>query len=209
MPDNKLPVAVLISGTGTTLRNLIQRVESGELDIDIRLVISSSSRAKGLQFAADAAMPTQVIRLRDAGSEEAFSDAIFAACREAGVRLVVMGGFLKHLIVPPDYENRVINIHPALIPAFCGKGYYGLRVHENALAYGVKVSGCTVHFVDNEYDHGPIILQRAVPVCYDDTPEELAARVFAAECDAYPQVLQWIAEGRVQVDGRRVRVGDD
>jgi len=206
MPENKMPVAVLISGTGTTLRNLIQWVEADQLDIDIRLVISSSSQAKGLQFAADAAIETQVIRLRESGSEEAFSEAIFAACREAEVRFVALGGFLKHLIVAHDFENRVINIHPALIPAFCGKGFYGLRVHQAALAHGVKVSGCTVHFVDDQYDHGPIILQRVVPVLDDDTPEALAARVFAAECEAYPQVLQWLAEGRVQVEGRRVRV---
>ncbi len=96
-----------------------------------------------------------------------------------------------------------------MIPAFCGQGYYGLRVHEKALEYGVKVSGCTIHFVDNEYDHGPIILQRVVPVLDGDTPHDLATRVFEAECDAYPQVLQWMAEGRVEIDGRRVRVRRD
>lgn len=206
MLDNKLPIAVLISGGGTTLRNLIARVNRGQLDVDIRLVISSSSRAKGLQFAAEAGIETQVIRLRDSDSEEAFSEAIFAACRKAGVKLVVMGGFLKHILIPDDFHNRVVNIHPALIPAFCGQGFYGLRVHESVLAYGAKVSGCTVHFVDNQYDHGPIILQQVVPVHEDDTPEKLAARVFEAECEAYPQAIQWIAEGRVQVHGRRVRV---
>ena len=121
------------------------------------------------------------------------------------MQLVVMGGFLKHVLVPPDFENRVTNIHPGLIPAFCGQGFYGLHVHQSVLEYGVKVSGCTIHFVDNQYDHGPIILQRVVPVLDDDTPHSLAARVFEAECEAYPQVLQWIAEGRVHVAGRRVR----
>lgn len=204
--NNKLPIAVLISGGGTTLRNLIERMDAGTLDVDIRIVISSSSRAQGLQYAADAGITTQVIRLRDYQSEQAFSDAIFDACRLAGAELVAMGGFLKHVLVPDDFENRVTNIHPGLIPSFCGHGYYGSRVHESALEYGVKVSGCTVHFVDNHYDHGPIILQRAVPVLDDDTPHDLAARVFVAECEAYPQVLQWIAEGRVSVEGRRVRV---
>ena len=109
-------------------------------------------------------------------------------------------------MIQPDFVNRVTNIHPALIPAFCGHGFYGQRVHESALAYGVKVSGCTVHFVDNQYDHGPIIMQRVVPVLDDDTPHDLAARVFEAECEAYPQVLQWIAEGRVSIQGRTVRV---
>ena len=98
-----------------------------------------------------------------------------------------MGGFLKHVLIPADFENRVVNIHPALIPAFCGQGFYGHRVHEAVLDAGAKMSGCTVHFVDNVYDHGPIILQRTVPVLDDDTPDTLAARVFAAECEAYPE----------------------
>ncbi len=118
-----------------------------------------------------------------------------------------MGGFLKHVLIPSDFENRVTNIHPGLIPAFCGKGFYGLRVHQAVLDYGVKVSGCTVHFVDNEYDHGPIILQHVVPVLDDDTAESLAARVFDAECEVYPQALQLYAEGRLRVVGRRVLGG--
>jgi phosphoribosylglycinamide formyltransferase-1 len=206
MADTKLPVAVLISGGGTTLRNLLERIAAGRLDAEVRVVISSSAKAKGLQFAEEAGIPTQVIRLGDAPSEEAFSERVFDTCRQAGVALVALGGFLKHLLIPPDFENRVTNIHPALIPAFCGQGFYGLRVHQSALDYGVKVSGCTVHFVDNQYDHGPIILQQVVPVLDDDTAESLAARVFQAECEAYPQVLQWIAEGRVHVHGRQVVV---
>jgi phosphoribosylglycinamide formyltransferase-1 len=209
MMERKLPIAVLISGGGTTLRNLLRRVDAGTLDVQIKLVVSSSSQAKGLQFAADAAVPSRVIRTRDFPTTQAFSDEIFNACRAAGAELVVLGGFLKHLLIPADFHNRVTNIHPALVPAFCGKGYYGMHVHESALEYGVKVSGCTIHFVDNQYDHGPIILQRVVPVLEGDTPHDLAARVFEAECDAYPQVLQWIAEGRVEVDGRRVRVRRD
>jgi len=101
-----------------------------------------------------------------------------------------------------------VNIHPALIPSFCGKGFYGHHVHEAALAYGVKLSGCTVHFVDNQYDHGPVILQVPVPVLDDDTPDTLADRVFAAECEAYPKALQLLAEGRVRVEGRRVRIAE-
>ena len=125
---------------------------------------------------------------RNAFADEApFGEAIFSRCRAAQAELVAMGGFLQHVPIPADFENRVVNIHPALIPAFCGRGMYGHRVHEAVLDYGAKLSGCTVHFVDNEYDHGPIILQRAVPVCDDDTPERLAARVFAAEREAYPE----------------------
>jgi phosphoribosylglycinamide formyltransferase 1 len=126
--------------------------------------------------------------------------------RRSGADLVVLGGFLKRIVIPPDFTNRVTNIHPGLIPAFCGDGMYGHHVHEAVIAYGAKVSGCTVHFADNQYDHGPVILQKAVPVLDDDTPDTLAARVFQAECEAYPQALQWIAAGRVRVEGRRVRV---
>jgi phosphoribosylglycinamide formyltransferase-1 len=106
-----------------------------------------------------------------------------------------MGGFLKHVLIPPDFENRVLNIHPALLPAFGGNGMYGLRVHEAVLAAGSKVSGCTVHFVDNVYDHGPVLLRREVTVMADDTPESLQARVFAAECEAYPAALRLLADG--------------
>ncbi len=117
-----------------------------------------------------------------------------------------MGGFLKRLTIPDDFANRVANIHPALVPAFCGDGFYGHRVHEAVLEYGAKLSGCTVHFADNQYDHGPVIVQRAVPVLDDDTPDTLAARVFEAECEAYPEALRLIAAGRVTVEGRRVRI---
>src|SRR4029077_16957342 len=108
-----------------------------------------------------------------------------------------MGGYLKHVLIPPDFENRAVNIHPALIPNFCGPGMYGQRVHEAVLESGARLSGCTVHFVDNQYDHGPTILQKQVPVLDDDTPEKLAARVFAAECEAYPEALRLIARGKV------------
>ena len=147
-----------------------------------------------------------VVERKAHDSPDAFSEVIFDHCRRAGVELVVLAGFLKQITIPQDFGNRVVNIHPALIPAFCGKGYYGHYVHEAVLAYGAKVSGCTVHFVDNEFDHGPVIHQAAVPVLDDDTPDSLAARVFAAECEAYPHVLQLIAAGRVRLEGRRVRI---
>jgi phosphoribosylglycinamide formyltransferase-1 len=203
---NHLPIAVLISGGGTTLRNLIEKIEQGALEAEIKLVISSTAKAGGLQFARQADILTQIVDPRDFASPRAFSEAVFEPCRKAGIELVVMGGFLKHVLIPPDFENRVTNIHPALIPAFCGLGYYGRRVHEAVLEYGAKVSGCTVHFVDNEFDHGPIILQRIVPVLDDDTPESLAARVFDEECRAYPEAINLIAAGRVRVEGRVVKV---
>lgn len=197
-------IAVLISGGGTTLGNLIGKIAAGELDVDIRLVISSNSSARGIDIARTASIPIAVIERHSFPEENSFGAAIFAACREAHVELVVMGGFLKHLPIPADFVNRVVNIHPGLIPAFCGQGYYGRRVHQAVLDYGAKVSGCTVHFVDDLYDHGPIILQRTVPVLGDDTAETLAQRVFEQECVAFPEAIQQIANGKVQVEGRRV-----
>ena len=207
VPSSKLlRIAVLISGGGTTLNNLIERITAGRLQVEIRLVISSSPKAGGLQFAREAGIPNLVIEQKNFPDQESFSREIFTRCRAAAADLVVMGGFLKRLTIPADFANRVINIHPALIPAFCGTGLYGHRVHEAALEYGVKLSGCTVHFADNQYDHGPVILQKAVPVMDDDTPDSLAARVFQAECEAYPQALQLIAEGRVRIEARHVRI---
>jgi phosphoribosylglycinamide formyltransferase 1 len=186
----QLPIAVLISGGGTTLRNLIDKIQAGLLPVEIRLVISSSSSAPGLEFARSAGIPTLVVEKTKALSAEQFSEAIFGPCRAAGVKYVVMGGFLKHVVIPPDFENRVLNIHPALLPAFGGKGMYGLRVHQAVLASGAKTTGCTVHIVDNVYDHGALLLQRKVPVLPGDTPEVLQARVFTAECEAYPEELK-------------------
>jgi len=189
----RLPIAVLISGGGTTLRNLIEKVKLEALPVEIRLVISSSAKARGLEFAAAEGIPSLVVEKSNSLSDEEFSESVFGPCRKACVRYVVMGGFLKHVLIPPDFENRVINIHPALLPAFGGTGMYGLNVHEAVLKAGEKVSGCTVHFVDNEYDHGPVILQRQVDVLPGDTAETLQARVFAAECEAYPAALRRLA----------------
>ena len=205
-PSNPLPIAVLISGGGTTLRNLLQKRSAGELDAQVALVISSDPDAGGLRYAVEADIPTCIVERNSCDTPQAFSEAIFSPCRKAGVQLVVMGGFLKHVLIPPDFENRVTNIHPGLIPAFCGKGMYGHRVHVAVLQYGAKVSGCTIHFVDDHYDHGPVILQRVVPVEEDDTPERLAARIFEAECEAYPEAINLIAGGRAQVEERRVRI---
>jgi phosphoribosylglycinamide formyltransferase-1 len=205
MGKKPLRLAVLISGSGRTLKNLLVRIAAGRLDAEVRLVISSTAEAGGLQFARDAGVPWEVFSRKDFAFQD-FSQAVFDRCRAAEAEIVVLAGFLARLVIPADFENRVVNIHPALIPAFCGQGLYGHHVHQAALDYGVKLSGCTVHFVDNQYDHGPVILQKAVPVLDGDTPETLAARVFEAETEAYPEALQLIACGRVQVVGRRVRV---
>jgi formyltetrahydrofolate-dependent phosphoribosylglycinamide formyltransferase len=199
-------LAVLLSGGGTTLQNLLDRIGDGRLRAEIAVVVANKTDAFGLTRARQAGIPAFVVDRKVCASREEFSARIFDHCRQAGVDLVCLAGFLQLLHIPDDFLNRVLNIHPALIPAFCGKGYHGLAVHRAALEMGVKVSGCTVHFADNEYDHGPIVAQRVVPVLNDDTLESLAARVFAAECEAYPQVIQWYAQGRLRIEGRQVRV---
>jgi phosphoribosylglycinamide formyltransferase 1 len=208
MPDSKLKIAVLISGSGRTLKNFIDLAAEGGLPIEIRLVVSSSAKAGGLPFAEEAGIPTLVVRRQDfaAGSagDLAFGDTIFDACRNADVDYVAMAGFMKLAPLPGDFAGRVVNIHPALIPAFCGHGMYGDRVHRAVLDAGVKVTGCTVHFVDNIYDHGPIIWQQPVPVFDDDTADTLGKRVFEAEKEAYPHVLKLLAAGRIKLENGRV-----
>jgi phosphoribosylglycinamide formyltransferase 1 len=205
----KLPLrlAVLLSGTGRTLQNLLDRCAEGRLLARVVLVVANKPDALGLTRAERAGVPTAVVSRRQFADRDTFSAAVFDHCRQAGADLVCMAGFLQLLRIPDDFAHRVVNIHPALLPAFGGTGMYGHHVHEAVLAYGAKVSGCTVHFADNEYDHGPIILQRAVEVRDDDTPNTLAERVFAAECEAYPEAIRLFAEGKLRLDGRRVRVG--
>jgi formyltetrahydrofolate-dependent phosphoribosylglycinamide formyltransferase len=204
--DQPIRLAVLLSAGGTTLQNLLHHVADGRLRAQIALVISSRSDAFGLRRAEAAGVPAAVVERKQCASRAEFSECIFDLCRRAQADLVCLAGFLQLLHIPDDFQGRVMNIHPALIPAFCGKGYYGHRVHEAALAYGVKVSGCTVHFADNVYDHGPIILQRVVPVLDSDTPDGLAARVFEQECEAYPEAIRLFAEGRLRIEGRRVQI---
>jgi phosphoribosylglycinamide formyltransferase-1 len=199
-------LAVLLSGSGTTLQNLLDRIADGRLAARVVCVVSSSAEAFGLERARRAGVPAFVVERKACASRTDFSTRILDHCRQAGAELVCMAGFLQLLEIAPDFLGRVLNIHPALIPAFSGKGYHGLHVHRAALEAGVKLSGCTVHFADNEYDHGPIVLQRAVPVEDDDTPESLAARVFAAECEAYPEAVRLFAASRLRITGRRVRV---
>ena len=188
-----LPIAVLISGGGSTLKNLIDRRDAKRIDIDIRLVISSRADAGGLNYAAEANIRSIVVPKRRSVSSEEHSHAIFEPIRQSGAKLVVMGGYLQHVLIPSDFENRVVNIHPSLIPAFCGQGMYGLRVHEAAIAFGVRISGCTVHYVDNQYDHGPIILQKACEVFEHDTALDLQKRVLQLEYEALPEAITKIA----------------
>ncbi len=195
-----------VSGGGTTLVNLRERIAAGTLDARVGLVVASNQTAADAVRSKGVSEPVVVIRRKAYPDTPTFSDAVWSAVRDARCDLVCMAGFLSRLAIADDFTHKVLNIHPALLPAFGGRGMYGRRVHEAVLAHGCKVSGCTVHFADDTYDTGPILAQHCVPVHEDDSPETLAARVFEAECEAYPRAIQWLAEGRVSVTGRRVSV---
>ena len=204
--ERPVRLGVLISGGGTTLVNFLTEIDAGRLAAEIPLVIASRDGCGGIARASEAGLRCDVLPRRNFEDIDSFSQEVFDRLREADVDLVILAGFLSLLHIPDDFALRVMNIHPALIPAFCGSGYYGERVHEAVLARGVRLSGCTVHFADNQYDHGPIIVQRSVPVLDDDTPGSLAARIFQAECEAYPEAIRLYGAGRLEVDGSRVRV---
>jgi phosphoribosylglycinamide formyltransferase-1 len=189
-----MKIGVLISGTGRTLKNLIDLAEQKLLYGRVQCVVAHESDVPGLKYASEAEIP-HTWGFRN----------VFPFLESHSVDLVVLAGWLKFLEIPPKWTNRVMNIHPSLIPSFCGKGMYGHYVHEAVIASGVKVSGCTVHFVDNEYDHGPIILQRPVTVHDEDTSDVLAARVFEEEKYAYPQAINMYAKGQLEVINRRVK----
>jgi formyltetrahydrofolate-dependent phosphoribosylglycinamide formyltransferase len=187
--------------------NLHRLIGLGRLDAEIALVVASRP-CKGVDLAAAAGMNVQVVSYKMSPDPGEYSRKITALLEAAGVDLVVMAGFLSMWHIPPHYLGRVINIHPALLPSFGGKGMYGHFVHEAVLRAGCKVSGCTVHFVDNEYDKGPIIIQRPVPVLEGDDGATLAARVFEQELLALPEAIALIAAGRCRIDGDVVRIGE-
>ena len=197
---------MLTSGAGRTLANLQEHISAGRLNARVVTVIASRPGVGALDHAAAAGTPAHVIAHRAAADCATFSREVFSLVDDAGADLVCMAGWLCLTEIPWRYDARVMNIHPALLPAFGGVGMYGRRVHQAVIEHGCKVSGCTVHFVDNQYDNGPIILQRACEVRDDDTAETLAARVFALECQAYPEAIRLFAEGRLAIEGRRVRV---
>lgn len=206
--DPPIRLAVCVSGGGTTLQNLIDQIRAGRLRAEIVQVVASKPRIGAIERADAAHIPLALAPRKVAQGPADFGASVFAPIRHSKADLVILGGFLSLVEIPPDYYHRVINIHPALIPAFSGRGFHGRAVHQAAIAAGVKVSGCTVHFADASYDTGPIILQRTVPVLDDDTPEILAARVFRAECQALPEAIALYAAGRLKVQGRRVRILD-
>ncbi len=203
MSSAPLRLAVLISGGGRTLLNLQEHITDGARDARIEVVVSSRADAKGVERSRRTGLNTVVVDRRTLSNRD-FQNSVTEAV--ADVDLVCMAGFLLLWQIPDGFHGRVMNIHPALLPDFGGRGLYGRRVHEAVLAAGKKVSGCTVHFCDNQYDHGPIILQRKVSVRPDDTPDTLAARVFEQECIAYPQAVRLFADGRVVLEENRVRI---
>ena len=206
MADTPIKLAVLASGSGRTLQNFIDLIAEGRLNAQINLVIASRPKILALERAANAGIPNFVVDRREIADADAFSRQIFSLCDDARVDLVCLAGWLSLLAVPERYNGRIMTIHPALLPAFGGKGMYGDRVHQAVLDYGCKVSGCTVHFVDANYDEGPIILQRVCPVLEEDDAHALAARVFEEEKIAYPEAIRLYQQGRLTIEGRRVRI---
>jgi formyltetrahydrofolate-dependent phosphoribosylglycinamide formyltransferase len=202
-------VAVLLSGNGTSLENLFEYIDRGKLNAEIALVISSKQDAFGLERARRRGVPAVAISRAKLPEIGAFNDAIHAELAKYDVDLVACLGFLSLFELRGKFEGRTLNVHPALLPAFSGKGFYGHRVHEAVLNAGVKLSGASVHFVDAEYDKGPIIVQEAVPVLEDDTPDSLAERVQELERRLVPRALSLIAAGRVRIEGRRTHIASE
>jgi len=207
-----LNLGILVSGGGTNLQAIIDSIESGYLkDCSIAVVVSSRSGAYALERAKKHNIPSTVISRKAYESIKAYDDALLQCFESHGVGLVVMAGFLTMVGEKfiEKYRGRIMNIHPSLIPSFCGKGYYGIIPHQKALEYGVKITGATVHFVEPEYDSGPIILQKAVEVMDDDTPETLQKRVMEeAEWKILPKAIKLFSEGRLVLNGRKVSITD-
>ena len=201
--SRQVPLGVLVSGGGTNLQAIIDAIEAKRLDAAIRVVISNRQDAFGLARAKNHRIPTEVLDPQKYSSREAYDEAIVAVLKERGVELVILAGFMRLLspVLVQAYSNRIMNIHPALLPAFPG-----LHGQKQALEYGVRVAGCTVHFVDEKCDQGPIIIQAVVPAYPDDTEESLSARILKQEHRIYPRAIQLYAEGRLRVVGRKVFV---
>lgn len=205
-----LKLAVLVSGGGTNLQSIIDSIADGRItNAEIKVVISNNKNAYALERAAKAGIPAKALSPKDFTDREAFNDALLQALIDSEADLVVLAGCL--VVIPSKiveyFKNRIINIHPSLIPSFCGKDYYGLKVHEGVLNRGVKVTGATVHFVDDGTDTGPIILQKAVEVHQDDTPKSLQLRVMEeAEWVIMPRAIDLIANGKVKVEGGKALI---
>jgi formyltetrahydrofolate-dependent phosphoribosylglycinamide formyltransferase len=201
-----LRLGALISGGGRTVLNLADRIDDGSLNATIALVISSRASVAGVERARQRGLEVRVAARRDFESDDGLHDAITSWLLEHDVQLVCLCGYLRWFRIDEPYRGRAMNIHPALLPDFGGKGMYGEAVHRAVLASGTKVSGCTVHFLDERYDHGPIILQRECPVIPGDDEHTLAARVFEQECIAYPEAIRLFAAGRLRLEDDQVKI---
>ncbi len=203
---NPLRLGVLLSGGGRTLLNILDNIKDGYLNAKVSVVISSLSTVAGVERAKNAGLDVKVVRKKDYPEIEEFSKHLVHELEAANVDLVIQAGWLCLWKIPPKYENRVMNIHPALLPSFGGQGMWGHHVHEAVLKAGCKISGCTVHFCTNEYDKGPIIIQRSCPAYDTDTPDTLASRVFEQECIAYPEAIRLFSENRLLVQNGIVKI---
>jgi phosphoribosylglycinamide formyltransferase-1 len=176
------------------MQNLYDQTQAGTLNAEVACVVASNSTCFGIERARELGLPVHVLPRKPFDDKHAFSDAVFDACREHAADLVCLAGFLSLLVIPNDYEGRVLNIHPSLLPSFGGKGMHGQHVHQAVIDHGCKVTGCTVHLADNTYDTGPIVVQKCCDVKDNDTAESLAKRVFALECAAYPEAISRVWE---------------
>ncbi len=202
-------IAILLSGRhgrGSNMQAIAEACASGRIAGEVALVVGNFADSPALARASE--MGLQTLTLSSKQAEDAYAQALLTALADARTDLVCLAGYMRKVpdAVVSAYRNRLMNIHAALLPAFGGQGMYGPRIHEAVLEYGAKVSGCTVHFVDEQYDNGPVICQSAVPVEEGDTPETLAARVLIAEHETYPRAVALFAAGRLSVEGRRVRI---
>jgi phosphoribosylglycinamide formyltransferase-1 len=188
-------MAVLLSGSGRTLDNFHDRIQDGSLNAEIKVVISNIEDVLGLQKAEKYGYPNFY-----AVDNKTINDIL----KDYDINLICLAGYLKLYEPPPELERNVLNIHPALIPSFCGDGFYGMKVHRAVKAKGVTVSGCTVHFANNRYDEGPIVVQKCVPLEYDDTPDEIATKVFEMECFAFPEAINLVDKKGIDFFWRRV-----
>lgn len=202
--SNPIRMAVLISGGGRTMLNFDRLIKAGQLNAGIAVVVSSRADAGGVEKARAEGLKTIVLPRKQFTTAEGFSEAMTRTLEPFQPELITLAGFLSLYRFPVQYAWRVMNVHPALLPKFGGQGMYGHHVHEAVLAAGEKESGCTVHFADNEYDKGPIILQRTCPVLPGDTPDTLADRVFEQELIAYPEAVNLFAGGRLKIVSGRV-----
>ena len=201
-----LRVAVLASGTGTNLASILAATQNGTLSAKVVLVVSNKADAGALEIARNSDVPALHLSLEQFKSQEDLDQAFLCAFKEQNVELIALAGYLKKISssIIREYKHRMLNIHPALLPAFGGKGMYGIKVHQAVLDYGCKVSGVTVHLVDDDYDSGIPILQRCVPVEHDDMPKTLAARVLEQEHKIYVEALQLFAENKIEIHGRQL-----